>query len=172
MKSYQVYYGLVGYGRIKGTCQGRKEDWSWPPTHECSIYRQWHWFIINQASKPPFKEDSQLLQRVHYLFLIILLVVKCWNHTSYRNVYFNEFVQNSLLVEFSSRGYLHSSARLKLENSSLNSSLITWFKKMSITKNLPLNWYSSMKKNEKNSNDFWHRKLTLKVKFWHFLTPP
>ena len=44
--------------RIKGTCQGRKEDWSWPPTHECSIYRQWHWFIIKQA---PFKEDSQLL---------------------------------------------------------------------------------------------------------------
>ena len=49
---------LVGYGHIKGTCQGRKEDWSWPPTHECSIYRQWHWFIIKQA---PFKEDSQLL---------------------------------------------------------------------------------------------------------------
>jgi tricorn protease-like protein len=27
-------------------------------------------------------------------------------------------------------------------------------------------------KNEKDSEDFWHRKLTLKVKFWHFLTPP
>ena len=27
------------------------------------------------------------------------------------------------------------------------------------------------KKNQKDSNDFWHRKLTLKVKFWHFLTP-
>ena len=26
------------------------------------------------------------------------------------------------------------------------------------------------KKIEKNSDDFWHRKLTLKVKFWHFLT--
>ena len=25
---------------------------------------------------------------------------------------------------------------------------------------------------EKDFNDFWHRKLTLKVKFWHFLTPP
>ena len=24
----------------------------------------------------------------------------------------------------------------------------------------------------KYSNDFWHRKLPLKVKFWHFLTPP
>ena len=29
-----------------------------------------------------------------------------------------------------------------------------------------------MKKPQKDSNDFWHRKLTLKVKFWHFLTPP
>ena len=27
-------------------------------------------------------------------------------------------------------------------------------------------------KNEKDSDDFWHRKLTLKVKFWHFATPP
>ena len=26
------------------------------------------------------------------------------------------------------------------------------------------------KKVEKDSDDFWHRKLTLKVKFWHFLT--
>ena len=26
------------------------------------------------------------------------------------------------------------------------------------------------KKNEKDSDDFWHRKLTLKVKFWDFLT--
>ena len=42
--------------------------------------------------------------------------------------------------------------------------------KMSITKNVLLNWYSSMKKNEKDLDDFWHRKLTLKVKFCHFLT--
>ena len=35
-----------------------------------------------------------------------------------------------------------------------------------------LNSYSSTKKNQNDSNDFWHRKLTLKVKFWHFLTPP
>ena len=41
---------------------------------------------------------------------------------------------------------------------------------MSITKNVLLNWYPSMKKNEKDSDDIWHRKLTLKVKFWHFLT--
>ena len=41
---------------------------------------------------------------------------------------------------------------------------------MSITKNVLLNSYSSMKKNQKDSDDFWHRKLTLKVKFWHFLT--
>ena len=26
--------------------------------------------------------------------------------------------------------------------------------------------------NEKVSINFWHRELTLKVKFWHFLTPP
>ena len=44
---------------------------------------------------------------------------------------------------------------------------------MSITKNVILNSYFSMKKKlRKISNDFWHRKLTLKVKFWHFLTPP
>ena len=24
MKSYKVYYGLVGYGCIKGTCQGKE----------------------------------------------------------------------------------------------------------------------------------------------------
>ena len=30
------------------------------------------------------------------------------------------------------------------------------------------NWYSLMKKLR---DDFWHTKLTLKVKFWHFLTP-
>ena len=29
-----------------------------------------------------------------------------------------------------------------------------------------------MKKIEKDSDDFWHRKLTLKVEFWHFLIPP
>ena len=28
------------------------------------------------------------------------------------------------------------------------------------------------KKTEKDSDNFWDRKLTLKVKFWHFLTPP
>ena len=28
------------------------------------------------------------------------------------------------------------------------------------------------KKIEKDSDDFWYRKLTLKVKFWHFLIPP
>ena len=28
------------------------------------------------------------------------------------------------------------------------------------------------KKKEKDSDDFWCRKFTLKVKFWHFLTPP
>ena len=44
---------------------------------------------------------------------------------------------------------------------------------MSITKYVLLNWYSSMKKEiEKDSDDFWRRKLTLKVEFWHFLTPP
>ena len=48
-----------------------------------------------------------------------------------------------------------------------------WFyQKMSITTNMLLNWYSSVKKNQKDSDDFWHRKLTLKVKFWYFLTAP
>ena len=28
------------------------------------------------------------------------------------------------------------------------------------------------KKIEKDCDDFWHGKLTLKVKFWHFLKPP
>ena len=46
------------------------------------------------------------------------------------------------------------------------------YQKMSITTNVLLNWYSSMKKNQKHSDDFWHRKLTLKVKFWYFLTAP
>ena len=44
---------------------------------------------------------------------------------------------------------------------------------MSITKNLLLNWYSLMKKKiEKDSDDFWQRKLTLKVKFFDFDTTP
>ena len=41
-----------------------------------------------------------------------------------------------------------------------------------LSKNVLLNWYSWMKKIEKNSNYFLRRKLTLKVEFWHFLTPP
>ena len=28
------------------------------------------------------------------------------------------------------------------------------------------------KKDQKDSDDFWHRKLTSKVKFWYFLTAP
>ena len=45
---------------------------------------------------------------------------------------------------------------------------------MSITKDLLLNWHSLMKKRKKkkDSDDFLHRKLTLKGKFLHFLTPP
>ena len=39
-----------------------------------------------------------------------------------------------------------------------------------LSKNVLLNWYSSMKKTKKNSNNFWDRTLTLKVKFLHFLT--
>jgi hypothetical protein len=42
-----------------------------------------------------------------------------------------------------------------------------------ITKNVLLNYNSSTKeKIEKDSDDFRHRKLNLKVKVWHFLTPP
>ena len=46
-----------------------------------------------------------------------------------------------------------------------------WFyQKMSITTNVLLDWYSLMKKKiQKDSDNFWHRKLTLKIKFWHFL---
>ena len=40
---------------------------------------------------------------------------------------------------------------------------------MSSTKKMPPNWYSSMKKKEKDSDNFWHRKFTLKVRNWHFL---
>ena len=41
---------------------------------------------------------------------------------------------------------------------------------MSTTKNLPLNWYSSMKKKiEKDSDNFWRGKLTLNVRNWQFL---
>ena len=32
-------------------------------------------------------------------------------------------------------------------------------------------FYCSLKKNQKDSNDFLPRKLNLEVKFWHFLTP-
>ena len=43
---------------------------------------------------------------------------------------------------------------------------------MSITENVLLSSYSSMKKYQKDFEDFLHKKLTLKVKVWHFLTPP
>ena len=44
---------------------------------------------------------------------------------------------------------------------------------MSITKKFaPKLVFFYEKKVEKDSDDFWHRKLTLKVKFWLFLTPP
>ena len=43
-------------------------------------------------------------------------------------------------------------------------------KLMYLTRNVLLNWFSSMKKKfEKDSNNFWHRKLTFKVRNWHFL---
>ena len=44
--------------------------------------------------------------------------------------------------------------------------------KLMLSKNVLLNSYSSMKKSHKDWNDFWCRKLTLKVRFRHFLTPP
>ena len=47
-----------------------------------------------------------------------------------------------------------------------------FFQKMWITKNVLLNWYFSMKKNQKDSNYFLQENLTLKVICWHFLTPP
>ena len=39
---------------------------------------------------------------------------------------------------------------------------------MSITKSVPLKSYSSMNFFYKDSNIFWHRKLTLKVRIWPF----
>jgi hypothetical protein len=39
---------------------------------------------------------------------------------------------------------------------------------MFLSKNGLLNWYYSMKKKSKNSADFWHQKLTLKVQFGTF----
>ena len=43
------------------------------------------------------------------------------------------------------------------------------YQKMSIAKKC--SWIGIIQwKKEKDSDDFWHRKLTLKVKLWHFLT--
>ena len=39
-----------------------------------------------------------------------------------------------------------------------------------LSQNHLLNYHSSMKKNQKISINFWHRKLTLKFSFWQFLT--
>ena len=38
-----------------------------------------------------------------------------------------------------------------------------------LTENVLINLYTSMKENQKDSDNFLQRKLTLKVKFWHFL---
>ena len=48
--------------------------------------------------------------------------------------------------------------------------------KMTLSKNVNnkkvlLNLHSSMKKNQKDLNEFWHRKLTLKVRICHILKP-
>ena len=78
------------------------------------------------------------------------------------------------VVEFSSRGYKirkNQQTLRKLLNFKnwVNGKLLksgndlkrfkNWFyQKMSITKNMLLNWYSAMKKKvEKDSNDFWHK---------------
>ena len=45
--------------------------------------------------------------------------------------------------------------------------IIKWFKKCS-----PKLVFFNEKRIEKDWDDFWRRKLTLKVKFWQFLTPP
>ena len=46
--------------------------------------------------------------------------------------------------------------------------LVEVIKKIILIKNVRLTYYSSMKKNQKDSDDFRHRKLTMKVKFGHF----
>ena len=43
---------------------------------------------------------------------------------------------------------------------------------LSITKNVLLSSYSSMKKHQKDFDDIWHKKFTSIFKSWHFLTPP
>ena len=40
---------------------------------------------------------------------------------------------------------------------------------MSTRKNMPLNWYYSIKTIEKDLDNIWRRKLTLKVRNWHSL---
>ena len=57
-----------------------------------------------------------------------------------------------------------------LENKVIQKMMLS---KMSITKNVLLHSHLfNEKKNQKDPDDFWNRKLTLKVRFQHFLTPP
>ena len=51
-----------------------------------------------------------------------------------------------------------------------NKVFFSWsYEKVILTKNVRLTYYSSMKKKiQKDSDDFWHRKFTLKVQFLHF----
>ena len=51
--------------------------------------------------------------------------------------------------------------------------LLSWLqprKSNCVPTELDVSISANEKKIEKDSDDFWHRKLTLKVKFWHFLT--
>ena len=52
-----------------------------------------------------------------------------------------------------------------------NKVFFSWsYEKVILTKNVRITYYSSMKKKiQKDSDDFWHRKFTLKVQFSHFV---
>ena len=148
------------------------------------------WCIILVLSK-----FIPVFTRINYWFLTICIVWRWQRHTIDKNI-LSMFWQNFFgicifsgkitciifaIVYYGNTGCWIFKGEIQnskdcgeLSNISLGIILvIKWFKnwcyqKMSITKNVLLNWYSSMKK--KDSYGFWHRKLTLKVKFWHFLT--
>ena len=64
-----------------------------------------------------------------------------------------------------------TSSKIRPDFSNKKSFRIEVTKKSLFTKSVRLNSYSWMKKkNQKDSDNFWHRKFTLKVQFLHFMT--
>ena len=77
---------------------------------------------------------------------------------SYRNIFF----------DLTSSDF--QTGHQKLEKKLESVLKIISYQKMSITKNVLLNWHFYMQKNERDSVDFRHWKLTLKIRLRHFLT--